>query len=135
MPPGLLDDQRVSFFVSSCDFAKCYQSLYCCGIWYCLSGKFFTNSSKRIRCEVMFENEHRSAREYIMFTSAQLLRSWSEQRPSKKFNLDSRVTGEVRRVDLFMISFCTVICCCLVSFCAVHTIFPLSLNFVSYISL
>jgi hypothetical protein len=35
----------------------------------------------------------RSAREYTMFAPAQLLRSWSEQRPSNKNGLDSSVAG------------------------------------------
>jgi hypothetical protein len=56
----------------------------------------------------------RSAREYIMFAPAQLLRNWCEQRPSNQGNLDSSVTGEVRRVyytrvDLLLISFLYVV--------------------------
>jgi hypothetical protein len=52
----------------------------------------------------------RSAREYTMFTPAQLLHSWHEQRPSNKGDLDSNVTAKVGReyymgVDLLMISF------------------------------
>jgi hypothetical protein len=80
----------------------CYQSVYCCLIRYFLVririAKCFTNSSKRFRYEVMFENEHTFAREYTMFAPAQLLRNWSEQRPSNKDDLDSSVTGEVGRV-------------------------------------
>jgi hypothetical protein len=55
----------------------------------------------------MFENEHtRSAREYIMFASAQTLRNWREQWPSNKGNHDSKATGEVvNGVDLLPISF------------------------------
>jgi hypothetical protein len=33
-----------------------------------------------------------------MFAPAQLLRNWGEQRPSKKGDLYSSVTGEVERV-------------------------------------
>jgi hypothetical protein len=40
----------------------------------------------------------RSAREYIVFTPARLLRNWSYQRPSSKGGLDSSVTVEVGRV-------------------------------------
>jgi hypothetical protein len=40
----------------------------------------------------------RSACEYTMLASAQLLRSWCEQRPSNKGDLDSSVAGEVGRV-------------------------------------
>jgi hypothetical protein len=47
---------------TSCVPKCCYQSVYCCLIRYFLVririAKCFTNSSKRIRCEVMFENEH-----------------------------------------------------------------------------
>jgi hypothetical protein len=43
----------------------------------------------------MFENEHSSAREYTMFTPAQLLRNWREQRPSNNGDLDLTVTGDV----------------------------------------
>jgi hypothetical protein len=37
----------------------------------------------------------RSALEYTMFAPAQLSRNWREQRPSKKGDLGSIVTGEV----------------------------------------
>jgi hypothetical protein len=46
----------------------------------------------------MFENEHMFAREYTMFVPTQLLRSWREQRPSNKSDLDSSVMGEDWRV-------------------------------------
>jgi hypothetical protein len=40
----------------------------------------------------------RCAREYTMFTPAQLLRNWREQRPSNQDDLDSSVSVEVGRV-------------------------------------
>jgi hypothetical protein len=46
-------------------------------------------------CSIM---NTRSAREYSMFTPAQLLRNRREQRPSKQLNLDSSITGYVRVV-------------------------------------
>jgi hypothetical protein len=45
----------------SCVRKFCYQSACCCLIRYLVTirtAKCFTNSSKRFRCEVMFENEH-----------------------------------------------------------------------------
>jgi hypothetical protein len=54
--------------------------------------KCFTNSRKQFRCEVMFKNEH------TMFGPAQLLRTWREQRPSNKGDLNSNVTREIGRV-------------------------------------
>jgi hypothetical protein len=39
----------------------------------------------------------RSASEYTMFAPAQLLCDWREQRPSNQGDVDSGVTGEVRR--------------------------------------
>jgi hypothetical protein len=46
---------------TSCAPKFCYQSLYCCLTRYFLVRirivKWFTNSSKRLRCEVTFENE------------------------------------------------------------------------------
>jgi hypothetical protein len=59
--------------------------------------KCFTSSSGRFRREVMFENEHRSAREYTMFASAQFC-AGDEQRRSNYGDLGSRVTEEVGRV-------------------------------------
>jgi hypothetical protein len=62
----------------------------------------------------------RSAREYIMFASAQLLRNSREQRPSNKGDLDSSGTGML----LLLISFCTVLDaldCFGVAFYMVHT--------------
>jgi hypothetical protein len=52
----------------------------------------------------------RSAREYVMFASAQLLSNWRDQRPSNQDDLDSTVTGKAGRVyytgvDLLLISF------------------------------
>jgi hypothetical protein len=51
-----------------------------------------------------------SAREDTMFTPAQLLRNWCEERPSNHGDLDSIITGEVGRVyymgvDQLLISF------------------------------
>jgi hypothetical protein len=47
---------------TSCVPKCCYQSVCCCLIRYfrvrIRTAKRFTNSSKRFRCEVMFENEH-----------------------------------------------------------------------------
>jgi hypothetical protein len=53
----------------------------------------------------------RSAREYIMFAPAQLLRNWPEQRPSNKGDLDSSLGGGggygvfYTAVDLLLVSF------------------------------
>jgi hypothetical protein len=51
-----------------------------------------------------------SAREYITFPSAQLLRNWLEQRPINKGDIDSSVTRRLEEsiytwVDLILISF------------------------------
>jgi hypothetical protein len=54
--------------------------------------KCFANSDKRFWREVMFENED------TVFPSAQFLRYWHEQRPSKCGDLDSNAVGEVGRV-------------------------------------
>jgi hypothetical protein len=58
---ALSPDEHLSQTNISC-VLKCYQSVYCCLI-RCLfvtirTAKCFANSSKRFRCEVMFENEH-----------------------------------------------------------------------------
>jgi hypothetical protein len=42
----------------------------------------------------------RSAREYTVFASAQLLRNWREQRPSSQGDVNSSVTGEAGRAYL-----------------------------------
>jgi hypothetical protein len=42
----------------------------------------------------MLKNEHISARKYAVFSPAQLLSSWCEQRPSNQGDLDSSVTAE-----------------------------------------
>jgi hypothetical protein len=80
----------------------CYQSVYCivrCFLVGIRIATCFTNSSKRFRCEVMFENVYtRSTRDYTTFAHAQLLRNWREQRPSSQGDLDSSVTGEIGRV-------------------------------------
>jgi hypothetical protein len=61
----------------------------------------------------------RSAREYTMYAPTQLLRNWSEQRPS---NQGDPVTPEVRRVYYtgwtgFWFNLCTVVRdCCWVAF-------------------
>jgi hypothetical protein len=51
-----------NFINTSCVLKFCYQSVYCCLIRYFLVririAKCFTNSSKRFRCEVKFENGH-----------------------------------------------------------------------------
>jgi hypothetical protein len=55
-------DEHLSQTDTSCVPKFCFQSVYCCLVRYCLVririAKCFTNSSKRFRCEVMFENEH-----------------------------------------------------------------------------
>jgi hypothetical protein len=58
----------------------------------------------------MFENDYSSARKYAMLVSAQLLRNWSEERPSNKGDLESSVMTEIgreyyTRVDLLLVSF------------------------------
>jgi hypothetical protein len=75
---------------TSCFAIYCYQSVYCCLVRYFSArmriAKCFTKSSKRFRCEVMFENEHatRFVRQRTMFAPAQLFRNWREQRPSNQ---------------------------------------------------
>lgn len=84
---------------------------------YCFIGFFvricinelFTNSSKRFRFEVIFENEHKfwSLMRYV--PTAQLFRNWREQRSSIQVELGNREHGEVGRVcykavNLFPIS-------------------------------
>jgi hypothetical protein len=54
----------------------------------------------------------RSAREYTMFTLAQIFLNWRKQRPSNEGDLDSSVTGQLGRahytgVDLFRFNCCT----------------------------
>jgi hypothetical protein len=55
-------DEHLSQTNTSCVPKCCYQSVYCCLIRYFFVrmriAKCFTNSSKRFRCEVMFDNEH-----------------------------------------------------------------------------
>jgi hypothetical protein len=55
-------DEHLSQTNTSCIPTFCFQSVYCRFIWYVLVmiriAECFTNSSKRFRCEVMFENEH-----------------------------------------------------------------------------
>jgi hypothetical protein len=82
---------------TSCDQNFCYQSAHYRVIRHFLVkiriAKCFMSRSKRFRCEVIFETEHSSARQYTMTASAQLWRSWREQRPGKQGDLDSSVTG------------------------------------------
>jgi hypothetical protein len=51
--------------------------------------KCFTKTSRRFRCELMFENEHIFCSWISMLAPAQLLRNWRDQRPS---SLVTRVT-------------------------------------------
>jgi hypothetical protein len=55
-------DEHLSHTNTSCVPKFRYQSVYCCLIRYfnvrIRIAKCFTSSSKRFRCEVMFENEH-----------------------------------------------------------------------------
>jgi hypothetical protein len=55
--------------------------------------KCFTNSSRRFRREIMFENDTPS---YTVFAPAELLRNWWNQRPSNLGDLDSSVTMGLR---------------------------------------
>jgi hypothetical protein len=77
----------------------CYRSKCSCLSQYFVIGtrvsKCFTNSNKRLRCEVMFENEQRSARECNIFAPVQLLSNGRERRPSNKRDLESSVTGSL----------------------------------------
>jgi hypothetical protein len=71
--------------------------------------KCFTNSSKRFRWEIMFENEHTFCSWIYHVCTAQILRNWRGQRPSNQGDLESNVTGEVGRecytgVGLLLIS-------------------------------
>jgi hypothetical protein len=45
-------------------------------------------------------NTH-SAREYISFASAQLLRTWRERRPSSQCDRDASVTGDAEGIFLY----------------------------------
>jgi hypothetical protein len=55
-------NEHFSQIITSCVLKFCYQSVCCCLIWYFLfwicTAKCFTNSSKQLWCEVIFENEH-----------------------------------------------------------------------------
>jgi hypothetical protein len=55
-------DEHLSQTNTSCVPEFCYQPVYCCLIRYFLVrtriAKCFTISSRRCRCELMFENEH-----------------------------------------------------------------------------
>jgi hypothetical protein len=57
--------------------------------------KCFTNSNKRFRCEVMFENEHTFCPWIHHIRTCIVLRNWREQRPSNKGDLDLNVMGKV----------------------------------------
>jgi hypothetical protein len=74
--------------------------------------KYFMNSSKRFRSEVIFENEHMFCSEY-MFVSARLFRNWREQRPSNMGDLCSSFIEEgeslLHGVDLLLALFCTAL--------------------------
>jgi hypothetical protein len=85
---------------TSCVPKCCYQSVYCCLVLYfhvkMSIAKCFTNSRKLFWCEVVFENEHSSTREYTTFAPARFLRNWNEQRPSNQSDLDPSIMGKVR---------------------------------------
>jgi hypothetical protein len=88
-------------FHTSCVPKFCYQSVYCCLIWYFLVrisiAKYFTNSSKRFWYEVMFENGHTFCSWIHHVRICTALRMWFDQRPSNQGDLDSSVTGKVGR--------------------------------------
>jgi hypothetical protein len=103
-------DEHLSQTNTSCLPRFCYQSVHWRITRYFLVririAKSFTNSSKRFRCKVMFDNEHKicSWIHHVRICTA------FEQRPSNQGDLDSSVTGEVGRVyytgvGLLLVSF------------------------------
>jgi hypothetical protein len=92
-----------------------FLQLHNCTIAYALH---FVVCTVDQRVYVRIFTEILNHQKYIMFAPAQLLRTWREQRPSNKSDLDSSATGEVGKVyymgvDLLLISFRTVVrdCC------------------------
>jgi hypothetical protein len=84
---------------------KLFHSVYCCLIRYVLvriRNDKCLSSSKRFRCEVVFENG-------LLFVdkSCSLLCTWREQRPSNKGDLDSECHGKslLPWVDVLLVSF------------------------------
>jgi hypothetical protein len=105
----------------------CYQFVYCCCIQYFLvrinTAKCFTNRSKKLRFQVIFESTNRSKKlwfqvifesthmtycEYTMFTPGQLFHDSHKQHTSSQGYRDSNITGEISCMgitDLLLISF------------------------------
>jgi hypothetical protein len=95
-------DEHLSQTNTSCVPKFCYQSVYVVFFGTSVPGYALLNTSRTTaddsdakQCSRMIT---RSAHEYTIFTPAQLLRKWREQRPSNQGVLDSSVTGEVGRV-------------------------------------
>jgi hypothetical protein len=89
----------------------CYQTMYCFIPYFLVRiriTKCYTNSGKRVRCEVALENK----RTFLYRIHYDRTCTSFEQRPSNQGNLHSSVTGEVARVyyteiTRFWLNFCS----------------------------